>query len=513
MKTAVIGAGLGGLSLAARMAAQGVQVDLYDTEAQFGGKAGVFKGDSGLVWDMGPTLLTLPLEVQRLLTQHASAKVAPPPLLQVQEGTHVIFSNVGLGVSESGDWKIPAAFPNAAKEIPRFFERQFPQDGAQVSVLLKMAREVYAFGREKILGREPPSTAELAALSVVSGFAFKYPGLVHQNYRQLIERSLSHPQLREFFLHFASYVGIQPELASASLISLAHVELVENVVFPQGGMGKLADFLFLAGCTRGVQYIPDARVVELAPVGATDVKNKGWRLQAEIKGKVTHQQTYEKVVVACDPHQALLDWLQSPTLRSRWLIDVLENKLRPAESQFVIFFEKTCDTLLSHHTKFFPKSFSQSYREVAVENRIPNDPCVYLVWPHATDKTYPKESLFVSAMAPQLDSGDSWSTEFCKSYAEKVVRLVQQRGLPLEGQVVGWRSPMDFYRKTGSLRGSIYGATVTRQQLAHFSRPGVPPVPNLYFVGGGVHPGAGVPMVLLGAERVFASLARDLRLG
>ena len=215
----------------------------------------------------------------------------------------------------------------------------------------------------------------------------------------------------------------------------------------------------------------------------------------------------EELVVAADPHQSLIDWLKCEPLMRNWYSEIVSQELRPSESQFVILFERDEDSPLEHHTKIFPKSWLQSFRETVEQMRVPDDPCVYLVWPHATDKSISPAVLFLSAMAPQLDSGHSWSADQCQEYSDKVLALVRKRlGRSLSGRVIRTVSPMDLYRNTGSLRGGLYGAGPTTFRPGFFARQGVTKVPGLSFVGGGVHPGAGVPMVMMGARRVSQSL-------
>jgi phytoene desaturase len=205
----------------------------------------------------------------------------------------------------------------------------------------------------------------------------------------------------------------------------------------------------------------------------------------------------------------LVDWLDVPTLRRHWYGDVVEGRLAPGESQFVVLFDRGHDeSPLAHHEKIFPESWTRSYRETHLHRGLPSDPCVYLVWPHATDPTVSARVLFLSAMAPSLDSGHSWDASESAAYAEVVLSIARSRlGRALPGRVVDTLSPMDLYRRTGSLRGGLYGAAPTRYRPAAFARPSTfSKVPRLHFVGGGVHPGAGVPMVLKGARRVAANV-------
>lgn len=510
MRVAIVGAGVGGLATAAHLAKAGVEVDLFETGGLVGGKMHSVHNDEGLRWDTGPTLVTLADEIQGTFAQFSDRAGTPPELLPVKEGTHVFFE-------EGGDWALPAP----GQCLATWMENIDTRLARQCADVLKVAADVYAFATEHVLHREPPGLVELGLKTTLGGLALRTPDLARLDYLRFVESRLGEARAQELFLHFSSYVGILPEHATASLISIAHVEFGMPVVFPRGGVYEIAAYLQKAAEGYGVRLRTQAKVTAARPVGRSDTRNGGWDVAWSSAGKGSGEDAgkgssrYDALIVATDPHQALVDWLDAPTLRQHWYSDVVEGRLAPSESQFVVLIERSEASPLAHHVKFFPRSWTRSYREVVVDKRLPKDPCVYAVWPHATDPTVSPRILFLSAMAPSLDSGHSWDAAQCEAYTGHIRDLAERRlGRALPGRVVGTVSPMDLYRGTGALRGGLYGAAPTRFRQVAFARPSsFSKVPRLFFVGGGVHPGPGVPMVLKGARRVASRVLSDFSKG
>jgi diapolycopene oxygenase len=510
MRIAIVGAGVGGLATAARLAKAGLEVDLFETGPRVGGKMQVVHNSSGLRWDTGPTLVTLPDEIKDTFDHLSDRGGVPPELVPVREGTHVHFA-------DGSDWALPAP----GQSLSRWMENVGSRLARECAEVLKVAADVYAFANDHVLHREPPGLVELGLKTTLGGLALRTPDLARLDYLRFVQSRLTDPRARELFLHFSSYVGILPEHATASLISIAHVEFGMPVVFPRGGVYEIAAFLRRAAEAHGVRLRTDAKVTSARPVGGSDTRNGGWEVAwtsaggepGEGAGEGTSR--YEALVVATDPHQALVDWLDSPTLRRHWYGDVVEGRLAPSESQFVVLLERAEESPLAHHVKIFPDSWTRTYRQVVLEKRLPEDPCVYAVWPHATDPSVSPRILFLSAMAPSLDSGHSWDQTQCEAYTRHIRELAERRlGRALPGRVVGTVSPMDLYRGTGALRGGLYGAAPTRFRQVAFARASsFSRVPRLYFVGGGVHPGPGVPMVLKGARRVATRMVSEFLTG
>ena len=488
MRVAIVGAGVGGLAVAAKLSISGAQVQLFENNERVGGKMSTRSNEEGCEWDTGPTLLTLPQEINKTFEELDGYIRDKPLLLPLKEVTSLRF------LDETA-WNLPSG----QEALNAYFSKINQPLAQSLNSVITLASDVFAFAEKYVLQDDPPNSALLGLKTISSGLSVRYPDLARLSYKRLVEKIFADQNMREFFFHFSSYVGIEPENAAASLISIAHVELNSPVVYPQGGVYKIATALFEA-CTRsGVQFFPQESIVSAEPLGK-DTKNFGWKIRTT---NHPEERPFDALIVNADPHRALSDWLDSPYLRRHWLGDLASKALRPSESQFVILFDRDEYSPLPHHLKIFPQSFEKSFHEVSALAQIPEDPCIYLVWPHATDPTVSPRVLFLSGMAPCLDSGHSWDESECKAYADRLLEICRRRlHITLPGKVFKTLSPMDLYRRTGSLRGGLYGAAPTRFRPFFFQRPASEKPQRLYFVGGGIHPGAGVPMVLKCARKV-----------
>jgi phytoene desaturase len=496
----IVGAGIAGLVTACYLSRAGWKITLLEANPTAGGKmAQLDLGPHPLtglarVWDTGPTLVTLAPFIDQVFSEILPSDLAKPTFLPVKQGADLYFES-DLRVT------LPASGQNFYTEISQILS---PKSCEELRSVLRIASDVFKFAQTSVLNVEPQNLLSLGLKTLTSGIALKYPFLASQSYESFVRSNLSDPNLQELFLHFASYVGIMPHCAASALVSIAHVEMTEEVVFPRGGVFEISKVLQQCAQKLGVQFLPNA---EVADAQMQSVGN--WRVSLKKDGESSSGESFltKNLVVATDPHQALVNWLKSEPLLRSWYQDIDKKVLRPSESQFVILFERSESAPLAHHSKIFPKSWLESYRQTVEQGQIPLDPCVYLVWPHATDPSICSSVLFVSAMAPNLGSGHHWNDELCLNYAETIMKKVRQRlGMGLPGRVMKTVSPLDLFRNTGSLMGGLYGAAPTQYTPGFFARPGKSKVPGLSFVGGGVHPGAGVPMVMMGARRVAQRL-------
>ncbi|MBX9702973.1 MAG: NAD(P)-binding protein, partial [Silvanigrellaceae bacterium] len=419
MKVAVVGAGIGGLVVATRLARAGFSVDVFDAREIPGGKMFCYTNTDGISWDTGPTIISLPNEIHDTFASLGIKET--PKLLPLQEGTRLSFAD---GTS----WQLPAT----KQALVSYFKQINTQTAQELEKILAVAEDIFNFAERELFSKEPPNQIQLAMKSLVSGF-IKHSSIALNSYKKIIDNYLSDENLREFFYHFSSYAGVTPDFGQGALLSIAHVELSLPLVFPKGGVYSIASHLYAAALNAKVKFFFKTKILSGIPIG-TEERNRGWHLITSNKELLK----YDLVVSNCDPFVAGLTWLKNSDILSKKLLSHLnENKLRPSESQFVILFDKQDDTPLSHHTKIFPSSWRKSFLEVCNDKKIPEEPCIYLVWPHATDQSISPRVLFISAMAPNtLSTHNAWSASDCDAYCEKILGLCREKlNIPLQGRV------------------------------------------------------------------------------
>ncbi len=491
-RVAVVGAGLGGLAAAARLAAAGHAVTVFEQGDAVGGKLGRFARD-GHVFDTGPSLLTLPQVYRDLFTATGGrledavdlVRLDPAVAYRFPDGTRLELPGTGEAVPAVLD----AALGDGA--------------GAQWSALQERAARMWRISEAPFLRAPLQGAATLARLA-------RRPADVAaiapwQTLRGLGERSLRDPRLRMLLDRYATYSGSDPRRAPAVLATVPYAEQAFGSWYVRGGLHRLAlavaerasahGAVLRTGCAVRRILVEGGRAagVELAD-GAT--------LAADV------------VVSGADASTVYGDLL--PAGRRTSGVRRRLRRTTPSLSGFVLLLALRGRTRgLAHHTVLFPQDYDAEFDAVfgtgrsAERPRPVEDPTVYVSAPDnpALRPDDDSESWFVLVNAPRHDParGVDWNAAgLADGYAARVLDVLAGRGLDVRDRVK-WcavRTPADLERDTGSAGGSIYGTSSNGARAAFLRPANASPVRGLYLVGGSAHPGGGLPLVTLSAEIV-----------
>ena len=477
-RVVVVGAGLGGLAAAARLAAAGHAVTVLEQAPEVGGKLGWFARD-GHGFDTGPSLVTLPQVLRDLFAATGAplddvldlVRLDPAVTYRFADGSRFAVPGDLAGVREvlGPEW---SALLDRAGEIWRATEQPFlrsPLQGART-----LAR----------LARSADDVRTVAPWSSLRGLGAQY---------------LTDPRLRVLLDRYATYSGSDPRRAPAALATVPWVEQAFGSWYVRGGLRRLA----LAVAERAAQC--GAVVRTSTPV--TRVLVEGGRTTGvQLAGG--ERVPADAVVVNADA-TALYDRLlpaDAPVRRARATLA----RATPSSSGFVLLLAlrgRTPD--LAHHTVLFPDDYDAEFDGLFTDPRPLADPTVYVSAPDdpATRPDEDSESWFVLVNAPRHEPGRGvdWDAPgLADSYADRVLAVLARRGLDVRDRI-RWRevrTPADLGRATGSVGGSIYGTSSNGARAAFLRPANASPLPGLYLVGGSAHPGGGLPLVTLSAEIV-----------
>jgi phytoene desaturase len=494
-RVVVVGAGLGGLAAAARLAALGHRVTVLESGPEVGGKLGWYSRD-GHSFDTGPSLVTLP-QVHRDLFAATGARLEDEvDLVRLDPAGAVRFAD-GTRL----------AVPGRAAEVPAALDAALGDGaGAQWSALMARAARMWQVTEQPFLRSPLRGAATLAGLAR-SGrdIATVAPW---RTLRGLGARYLRHPHLRTLLDRYATYSGSDPRRAPAVLATVPYVEQEQGSWYVRGGLHHLA----LAVAGRAQEHGADLRtgcrvrrvLVEGGRAAGVETED-GEVLRADV------------VVSGADAAALYADLL--PPSRATAGVRRSLGRATPSLSGFVLLLALRGRTPgLAHHTVLFPEDYDAEFDAVFGTGRFPAprpvaDPTVYVSAPDdpALRPDPGSESWFVLVNAPRHDptAGVDWDEAgLADRYADTVLDTMARRGLDVRDRV-RWRvvrTPADLARDTGSVGGSIYG-TSSNGTRAAFLRPGnVAPVPGLFLVGGSAHPGGGLPLVALSAEIVAGAI-------
>ena len=490
-RVVVVGAGLGGLAAAARLAALGHRVTLLEQAEQVGGKLGWLERD-GHAFDTGPSLVTLP-DVHRSLFAATGARLEDCiDLVRLDPAGAVRFAD-GTALS----------VPGSRAEVPGALDAALGDGaGAQWAALMARAAEMWRVTEAPFLRSPLRGAATLAGLSrSTRDVATVAPW---RTLRGLGRRSLQHPHLRTLLDRYATYSGSDPRRAPAVLATVPYVEQEFGSWYVRGGLRRLALAVADRAEACGAVVRSGCRVRRVVVSGG---RASGVELDS---GEVVPADVVVSGADAAALHRDLL-----PAGRATAGVRRALARTTPSLSGFVLLLALRGRTPgLAHHTVLFPEDYDAEFDAVFGTGRFSapqpvEDPTVYVSAPDdpALRPDADSESWFVLVNAPRHDPerGVDWDAPgLAERYADTVLTTMARRGLDVRDRV-RWRvvrTPADLARDTGSVGGSIYG-TSSNGARAAFLRPGnASPVPGLFLVGGSSHPGGGLPLVALSAEIV-----------
>ncbi|MEX5711407.1 phytoene desaturase family protein [Parafrankia sp. FMc6] len=499
----VVGAGVGGLAAAARLAAAGHRVTVCEAAERIGGKLGWYERD-GYGFDTGPSLLTMPEVFEELFAATGGPLGEQLTLRRLDPIAAYRFAD-GAAVTAHAD---DAAF-HAELDA-----RLGAGTGAQWRRLDERARRVWAVSEQPFL-RSPVSAAALARTAARRplGLATVAPGTT---LRGIGRRHLTDPRLRMMLDRYATYTGSDPRRAPAALVTVPHVERRFGGWYVPGGLRLLGQAIAERAAEHGAVIRTGAPVARITrtPGGRVDGVRlaDGTLLGADlVVSDVDAARLYDGAPPAAPGRAGPRPLVDHPASRRRI------RRLAPSLSGFVLLLALRGRTPgLAHHTVLFPADYEDEFNAV-FGGRLAWDPTVYIAAPDDPATAPPgDEAWFVLvnasphaaaavATAGPRGPGVDWDRPgLADAYARRILEVLASRGLDVRARVRWYRtiSPADLARATGAVGGSIYGVSSNGPRSAFLRPRNRSPVPGLFLVGGSAHPGGGLPLVTLSAKIV-----------
>ena len=483
----VVGAGVGGLAAAARLAAAGHAVTVCEQAEVVGGKLGLLERDTSagrFRFDTGPSLLTMPEVFADLFAATGEEWPAGLDLRPLDPLIRHRFAD-GSRLDTGGDLAETCARMDAAFGPPA---------GADWRRLAARTERIYAAVREPFLESPVTGVRDLARQAVrLSDLRAIAPG---RTLRWLGGRYLTDPRQRTLFDRYATYTGSDPRRAPAALGVVPYVEQRFGGWYLQGGLRTLADELARRVTALGGRIRTGTEVtrIETAAGRASGVRlADGGRLPAEV------------VVANADAAHVYADLLPQPRVLRRL------RRSTPSLSGFVLLLGVRGRTPgLAHHNVLFPAAYDAEFDAIFGDPAAPvADPTLYVSAPDdPAVRPDGHEAWFVLVNAPRHGTGPGavdWDQAgLAGSYADRLLGLLAARGLPVADRLLFREvlTPADLARATRAPGGAIYGTSSNGPRSAFLRPPNRSPVPGLFLVGGSTHPGGGLPMVALSARIV-----------
>jgi len=490
-RIAIVGSGFGGLAAGIRLQAAGVPTVMFEARDRPGGRAYVYQ-EQGFTFDAGPTVIAAPHCLEELF-ELAGERMADHVTLDPVRPFYRLLWPDGSRFDYGGD--------------PAFIHAQVaklaPEDLDGWERFMDYSRRVFeagytglvdaAFLRFVDMVRVAPQLARLRA---------------DRSVYAAVGRFVKDERLRQALSFHALLIGGNPFETSAIYTLIPFLERKWGVFFPRGGTGALVRGLCdlyrrLGGELR--LSTPVERIRLMSHDGGTDhlvSAGGGDELFRAVVSNADVHHTYARLyqgVPAADARRRRLE-------RMHWSM-----------SLFVIYFgTKRKYPGMAHHTVVFGPRYREMLQEIFHGPALPPDFSLYLHQPTVTDPSLAPpggESFYVLAPVPHLGSAPvDWARE-SEGYADRILASLEEILPNLRQEIVVKRvfSPIDFRDQLNAFQGSAFSIAPRLAQSAYF-RPHNrdPEIANLYIVGAGTHPGAGVPGVINSAKATVRLVLEDL---
>jgi phytoene desaturase len=467
----VVGAGMGGLSAAIHSAVLGKRVLVLEQQPEVGGKACQVKQD-GYMFDPGPSIVIMPWIYEQVF-KHAGEDMRD----------HLVFERLDPFFSIRAEGGEMIEFPADEKAFFSFIENHFPRDIEAFRRILKLGDDIYPTVKETFFAQVYQSVSDLIDPSFL-------PLLGHtellQPFKKPVDAWFSDPLLRAFFYSFPTYSGQTYFSRSPGSFLIPYIMIREGVYYPTGGIGAIPRAFVKLAEKKGVEVRTKTKVSAFLTEGnrVTGVKTG--------EGETVSAQT----VISNIDKAATLKMLGRPYPRSTSFsyvsVQMGVRKELPG---------------LHLHQSCIPHEYERPYRDLYEKRIYPRHHVLYLNVPSAVDPSFAPAgcaNVFAVIPTPAQDPSLDWAvfektvvSDVCSELSRYDIHIRQE-----EIDTVRIQTPRYFEEAHGNYGGSLFGPDEKERPVW-----GMLPLANtdemydnLYYCGGSVQPGAGLPMATLSGK-------------
>ncbi|MFT7072754.1 MAG: phytoene desaturase [Patiriisocius sp.] len=479
MKVAVIGSGIAGLATACRLAAKGHEVTVFEKNASPGGKISEISGQ-GYRFDTGPSLFTLPELVEELYIA-AGEKVPSTFAYKKLVVLCKYFYNSGERL---------VAYSDQQKFTDECVEK-LGEDASNITKYFKNASLIYKITADIFLFNSLHKAKNLMKFSVLKSLFQIHKIRFYKTMDGENKNNFKSPLLVQLFNRYATYNGSSPYKAPATLNVIAHLENNIGAYYPEQGMYSIVENIYELALKKGVSFNFNTLVQTI------EIKNK------KAVGLKVGDETlaFDSIISNSDINYVANNMMDHPQKKRI-------NRLESSSSALVFYWGINKEfPELDLHNILFSSNYKEEFNNLFKEKTIDADPTVYIfVSSKMTKGDAPKkcENWFVMVNAPS-NSKENWD-ELIRTTKQNIIHKINKS---LKTNIEDYiefekiASPITIEQNTLSKGGALYGNSSNSMFSAFLRHPNfLKSVKNLYFVGGSVHPGGGIPLCLASAKIV-----------
>ncbi len=502
-RVAIVGAGPGGLASAVLLAARGVDVTVFERQPTLGGRTRriELEGDDGASYrfDCGPTFFLMP-HVLEEICRAAGTRLGDLVDLRRLDPMY------RLVIGQPGGRPVVL---DATQDLDRMVERISaidPHDGKAFRRFIEDNRKKLD-AAEPILRRPIRSALDLARPDALAAAAHIKP---HLSVHQLLKKYFRHPAVQLGVSFQSKYLGMSPFDCPSLFTILPFIEYEYGIWHPIGGCNAL-----MHGLARTLESL-GGRVRLGEAVESLDFQ--GPRVTGVIAGGEHH--AFDHVVLNADAAWALTHLVPEP-LREPGYTDADFDQKKYSCSTYMLYLGLDREVDLHHHTIYTSASYKQNLQDIGRDSgfggSLSEDPSFYVCNPSRTDSTLApagKSSLYVLVPTPNTRAKIDWNVEGPRLRERVLDQMRERLGLHVRPHI---RAELaltpDDWRSQGIQFGATFNLAHGLDQMLH-KRPQhkVPGLEGLWLVGGGTHPGSGLPVIFLSSQITSRLIAEELGL-
>ena len=479
-KAIIIGSGIAGIASALRLRKKGYEVTVFEANSYVGGKLHVIE-KSGYRWDAGPSLFTMPHLVDELFELYS---IDPKKY----------FNYIKKDVVCNYFWEDGSLFTvhGDTKKFIKEASSTFNTPELKLEGYLRNAKDKYELTADIFLTKSLHKWSTYLSTNTIKSIIQSYKLDISKTLDATNKAYFSDSHLVQLFNRYATYNGSSPFQTPGIMSMIPHLEMSYGTFLPKGGMHAISQSLYRLAEDQHITFRLNEPVKKIL------------HDQQKVLGVKTTKDDYfaDLVISNMDifstynhllkefkhPHRILKQERSSSALIFYWGIN------REFEE-------------LDLHNIFFSGNYQEEFRQLFEEKSLYNDPTVYI---NITSKDEPDdapigcENWFVMINAPGNFNQD-WDKLKEASRRRIIKKLNRLLKTDIEKHIVAEEilDPISIEAKTSSHRGSLYGASSNSKFSAFLRHPNFSSkLKNLYFCGGSVHPGGGIPLCLLSAKIV-----------
>jgi len=488
-KVSVIGSGIAGLAAAIRLAIRGYEVDVFERNEYPGGKLSLIEKD-GYRFDAGPSLFTQPQYLEQLFHEAGESIEDFFEYQKVDLSCRYFFEN--------------GKIINAWTEASRYEEELVSILGEKPGTLknyLQQSASLYESVGSIFLNQSLHRLNTWLQPKVFKALGKVKPAHLFDSLHSFNQSKFISAEAIQIFNRYATYNGSDPYQTPGMMSMIPHLELNEGTFYPKGGMISITNALYQLACKKGVRFHFSLSVQQIVK------KNQ------DIKGVIVNDHFHQSDIVVSN---ADVYFTYGQLLNDDKKAERLLKQERSCSGQIFYWGMNRSFPELHLHNIFFSSDYKKEFQFLFKEGRLYDDPTVYInITSKMEEGQAPvgKENWFLLINAPANAGANAESDrlKLRENVIQKLSRILQT-DIASAIETEDYLNPDRIEKRTGSYLGALYGTSSNSRSAAFLRHPNFhSSYKGLYFCGGSVHPGGGIPLCFKSAEIAVNEIEKQIQ--